>query len=132
MLISGGINEIDIEDLRVNTVLNKFDPDNSEADRLYLDSFWEHLKSMPNEQKEKLLVFTTGTNRPPLLGFKYMNPHFCIGKIEVDGPTLRYPTASTCANMMHIPYYGNTPDGLKKMRETFDYAINSNQGFYNV
>ena len=49
LLISGGINEIDIEDLRVNTVLNKFDPDNSEADRLYLDSFWEHLKSMPNE-----------------------------------------------------------------------------------
>ena len=81
-----------------------------------------------------MLIFATGTDRPPLLGFKYMNPHFCISKIQMDPSSdeLRYPTASTCANMMHIPFYGNTEAGLKKMRETFDYAINSNQGFYNV
>ena len=132
LLISGGINEIDIDDLRANTVFNHYDPATNEEHRRYLDSFWTYLKSLPNEQKEKLLVFATGTNRPPLLGFKYMNPHFCISMMRVEGPELRYPTASTCAHMMHIPFYGNSPEGLKKLRETFAYAINSAQGFYNV
>ena len=132
LLISGGINEIDIDDLRANTVLQGFEPETSVADKNYLDKFWDFLKLMSNEQKEKLLTFATGTNRPPLLGFAYMNPNFCIRKMEVNGPELRYPTASTCAHMMHLPYYGCTEEGLKKMRDTFTYAINSAQGFYNV
>lgn len=33
LLISGGINEIDIEDLRVNTVLHHFKPEESAQDR---------------------------------------------------------------------------------------------------
>ena len=62
LLISGGINEIDIDDLKDNTCLNHFEPEKNEEDRKYLDSFWDHLRSLPNEQKEKLLVFATGTD----------------------------------------------------------------------
>ena len=131
LMISGGVNDIDIDDLRANTVMNHFDPENNPTDREFLGNFWEFLKSLPNEEKEKLLVFATGTNRPPLLGFKFMNPHFCISKLEVEGQELRYPTASTCANMLHVPFYSNTPQGKQKLRETFINAINSAQGFYN-
>ena len=44
LLISGGINEIDIDDLKDNTNLNHFKPEEDEEDRKYLESFWEHLK----------------------------------------------------------------------------------------
>lgn len=108
LLISGGINEIDIDDLQANTVYNKYEPNTKAEDRQYLDAFWAHLKSLPNEQKEKFLAFATGTNRPPLLGFRYISPHFCVSKMAVDGPELRYPTASTCAHMLHIPYFGTS------------------------
>ena len=125
LLISGGINDIDIDDLRANTVYNHYEPESNAEHATYLNSFWDHLKSLSTEQKEKLLVFCTGTNRPPLLGFKYMTPHFCISKMAVDGAEIRYPTSSTCAHMLHIPYYGVSEEGLKKLRDTFDYAINS-------
>ena len=46
----------------------------------YLDHFWAYLESLPNEIKEKFLQFTTGTNRPPLLGFKYLTPVMRIAK----------------------------------------------------
>lgn len=45
--------------------------------------------------------------------------------MAVDGAEIRYPTSSTCAHMLHIPYYGVSEEGLKKLRDTFDYAINS-------
>jgi len=49
LLISGGVSEIDIDDIRANTVYNKYDPEANEEDRVYLDSFWAHLSSLPNE-----------------------------------------------------------------------------------
>jgi ubiquitin-protein ligase E3 C len=68
-LISGGKNEIDIDDLRKHTIYHGF-RDNDP----YMQEFWNYLKTCSNEEKEKFLVFVTGTNRPPLLGFKYLNP----------------------------------------------------------
>lgn len=44
LLISGGLNEIDIDDLRANTSLNHFDPTNKPEEKEYLDHFWAHLK----------------------------------------------------------------------------------------
>lgn len=69
LLISGGRNEIDIDDLRANTTYNGYLKDEG-----YINDFWAYLKALPNRQKEKFLFFVTGTDRPPLLGFKFMNP----------------------------------------------------------
>ena len=69
LLISGGLNDIDIDDLRAHTTYNGY----ASADS-YINDFWAYLKSLPNKQKEKFLFFVTGTDRPPLLGFKFMNP----------------------------------------------------------
>ena len=109
LLISGGLNEIDIEDLQKNTKYNRFKPDTNRDEAIYIQEFWTFLKSLPNEQKEKFLSFVTGANRPPLLGFKYLFPNFCLSKLDIDGgEDLRFPTASTCANMMHLPFYGSS------------------------
>jgi len=92
----------------------------------YIQRFWEIVKSFKNEQKEKLLAFATGSNRPPLLGFKYMQPHFAIYRVSVDhAGDLRYPTASTCMNMLKLPHYGDP----NKLKEILEYAINSEAGF---
>ena len=69
LLISGGLNEIDMADLRQHTTYHGYS-----ATESYMRDFWAHLESLPNKQKEKFLFFVTGTDRPPLLGFRYMNP----------------------------------------------------------
>jgi hypothetical protein len=69
ILISGGFHEIDIDDLRRNVIYHGF----KESDP-YIKEFWNILKGLSNEEKEKFLSFVTGSNRPPLLGFKYLNP----------------------------------------------------------
>ena len=73
----------------------------------------------------------TGLERSPLLGFGFMSTPFTIAKRVTDGDQDRvYPTASTCANLLSLPYFGNTHMGLRKLEETLTEAINSNQGFY--
>ena len=125
LLISGGINEIDIEDLQKNTKYNRFKPEKNPEEAAYLEAFWEYLNELPNDQKEKFLSFVTGADRPPLLGFKFLYPPFCLSKLDIDDPNnLRFPTASTCANMVHLPYYGSSPEGLVKMRKVMTEAIN--------
>ena len=68
-LISGGVNEISIEDLMVNTKFNGYkvderclhafsidgvEPDKRE-DTIYILEFFRFLRTLPNEQKEKFL-----------------------------------------------------------------------------
>ena len=131
LLISGGLSEIDIDDLKANTKLNRFKPEQRREEAVYLEAFWDFLRSLPNQQKEKFLSFVTGGNRPPLLGFKYLHPEFCLSKLDVENEAgNRFPSASTCANMLHLPFYGTSQEGLAKMRKTLSDAINSNQGFY--
>lgn len=103
MLISGHKNEIDVEDLRRNTVYHGY----RETDP-YIIEFWNLMGSLPNEEKEKFLVFVTGTNRPPLLGFKYLQPKFCIHQVLLDPGESRFPTSSTCMNMLKLPHYGDS------------------------
>jgi len=69
ILISGGRNDIDINDLREHTVYNGYVERDS-----YIQWFWSYMESLPNRQREKFLLFCTGSDRPPLLGFKFMNP----------------------------------------------------------
>jgi ubiquitin-protein ligase E3 C len=66
---------------------------------------------MENTQKEKFLSFCTGAERPPLLGFKFLYPTFCIEKLAIEGDKIRYPTSSTCFNMLRLPFYGCTAEG---------------------
>ena len=68
LLISGGIEEeINVDDPRKHCEYHgytEYDP--------YIKEFWKIVKAMTEEEKENLLQFATGCNRPPLLGFKYL------------------------------------------------------------
>ena len=82
--------------------------------------------------KEKLLKFVTGLERQPLLGFKYLNPPFIVNKIPVQDGQIKLPASHTCANVLDLPYYGNTQKGIQLMMETTLKALNEGQGFYMV
>ena len=122
LLISGGRNEIDIKDLREHTNYNGFG-----ANESYINWFWDYMAKLPNKQREKFLFYVTGTDRPPLLGFKFMNPALMIALDQAGGgdPKNRFPTAATCMNMLRLPRYRNKEDLIR----TMDYVINSNAGF---
>jgi ubiquitin-protein ligase E3 C len=81
---------------------------------------------MSPESKEKFLLFVTGSDRPPLLGFKHMNPKCCIHSTHIGNNERRLPTAATCMNMLRLPHYGGRYD---IMQETLEQAINSGAGF---
>lgn len=82
-LISGGKNEIDIDDLQKHAKYQGWDA-NSPDERAYLQHFWNYVKQMENAQKEKLLLFVTGLERSPLLGFGFLSTPFTINKRVTD------------------------------------------------
>ena len=83
-LISGGKSEIDIDDLQTHAKYQGWDLNNA-SEAAYLTHFWRFVKQMPNTQKEKLLLFVTGLERSPLLGFRFLNIPFTINKRVTEG-----------------------------------------------
>lgn len=80
LLITGGIEaEIDVDDLRRNTVYHGFNDRDP-----FIEEFWLIIKSYSPEEREKFLSFVTGSNRPPLLGFRYLQPQFCLHQVVLD------------------------------------------------
>lgn len=90
--------------------------------------FWEVLESFTPDEKAKFLHFVTSCSRPPTLGFKQLNPKFCIQISKDDSsPNMpnKLPTSSTCMNILKLPDYKD-PNKLKiKLLE----AIYSGAGF---
>ncbi|KAI7995655.1 E3 ubiquitin-protein ligase UPL6 [Camellia lanceoleosa] len=46
-----------------------------------IDMLWAVLKNFSMENQMKFLKFVTGCSRGPLLGFKYLEPLFCIQRV---------------------------------------------------
>ncbi|XP_047672837.1 ubiquitin-protein ligase E3C-like [Tachysurus fulvidraco] len=85
--------------------------------------FWDVVENFSNEEKRKLLKFVTSCSRPPLLGFKDLQPVFTIHN---KGKHLEYlPTTSTCVNLLVLPEYCDR----QLMASKLLYAINSSSGF---
>jgi ubiquitin-protein ligase E3 C len=123
-LLGGASSEIDVEDLRNNTVyMGLYDSDEGQE---IITRFWAVIQDFSDAEKRKLLKFVTSTPRAPLLGFKQLNPQFCIrnsGSIGEDDS--RLPTASTCVNLLKLPPYPSAD----LMKEKLLYAINAEAGF---
>ncbi|XP_066138710.1 ubiquitin-protein ligase E3C isoform X2 [Euwallacea fornicatus] len=96
VIIGGDTQEVDLGDMRAHTVYSG----DFTADHPTILLFWKILYSFNDIQKRQLLKFVTSCSRPPLLGFKELNPPFCIQSSGVDN---RMPTASTCLNLLKIP-----------------------------
>ncbi|VDN16196.1 unnamed protein product [Dibothriocephalus latus] len=102
------------------------------------------------EDLKNAFSFVTSCSKPPLLGFAYLEPPFCIRCVQYTnedqdvGDTLgsvlkgffgfgsrrgeeqaRLPSASTCFNLLKLPNYASR----SVLRDKLRYAINSNSGF---
>lgn len=85
--------------------------------------FWEIvLDEWTDEQRRKLLSFSTGSDRAPVNGLKAMK--FFIIKDEVDDD-MKLPISHTCFNQLIIPNY-STKDILRKKLQM---AIENSTGF---
>ena len=87
--------------------------------------FWEVIKKFNAEQQRKFLKFVTGCSRGPLLGFRYLDPPFCIRRTAHDEALDRLPTAATCVNLLKLPPY----ICKNVMRTKLLYAISFDVGF---
>ncbi|KAJ8686743.1 hypothetical protein QAD02_022537 [Eretmocerus hayati] len=118
VLISGAQIPVDVNDLRQHTnYTGGYGPDHPT-----ITAFWKVVDEFNDQQKSQLLKFVTSCSRPPLLGFKELDPPFCI---QHTGSVDRLPTSSTCMNLLKLPEF---PDE-KTLREKLLYAIQAGAGF---
>lgn len=117
-LISGRCADIDIADLRNNTVYHG----SYNADHPTICMFWDVVERMNSVQSRALLAFVTSSERTPLLGFKALNPLFAIHSAGLED---RLPTASTCMNLLKLPEFSD----LETLEKRLMYVIESGAGF---
>ncbi|XP_015109716.1 ubiquitin-protein ligase E3C [Diachasma alloeum] len=118
VLISGAQIPVDVDDLKMHTnYTGGYAPDHPT-----IGAFWRVVEGFTNKQKGQLLKFVTSCSRPPLLGFKELDPPFCI---QHAGTIDRLPTSSTCMNLLKLPEF---PDE-STLREKLLYAIQAGAGF---
>lgn len=124
ILISGSLDGLDIDDLRSHTQYSG----GYHAEHYVIEMFWEVLKSFSQENQMKFLKFVTGCSRGPLLGFKSLEPQFCIQRAAGSASEEaldRLPTSATCMNLLKLPPYRSKEQLERKLL----YAINSEAGF---
>ncbi|RNA43855.1 ubiquitin- ligase E3B isoform X2 [Brachionus plicatilis] len=144
-LISGCLNDLNIEDLKKNV---QYWGGLHSSHRL-VKWLWEIVENdFDQEEKSLFLKFVTSSPKPPLMGFSTLNPQFtirCVEAEEEEGTiydsslkgffktlmniggtnTSRLPTSSTCFNLLKLPNYSKK----STLRDKLRYAIRSNSGF---
>ncbi|KAJ0160750.1 putative E3 ubiquitin protein ligase [Colletotrichum tanaceti] len=123
-LVGGDSSEIDIEDLRRNTVysgLYEVGDDGLEHPTVQL--FWKVMATFSDRERRDVLKYVTSTPRAPLLGFSQLSPRFSIRDGGEDQE--RLPSTSTCVNLLKLPRYKNQETLRKKLL----YAVSSGAGF---
>jgi ubiquitin-protein ligase E3 A len=82
--------------------------------------FWEIFMEMPDTEKAKFLLFTTGSDRAPVGG---------LGKVVITiqkvTDTELFPVSHTCFSTLGLPNYRSKQEMSRKLR----YAINETEGF---
>ncbi|GFQ02234.1 E3 ubiquitin-protein ligase upl6 [Phtheirospermum japonicum] len=126
LLISGSVDGFDVDNLRAHT---NYTGGYHEA-HYVITMFWEVIQNLSLENQRKFLKyaftvrdfvivacmfsflswswFVTGCSRGPLLGFKYLEPAFCIQRTAGNASEEaldRLPTSATCMNLLKLPPY---------------------------
>lgn len=123
-LVGGDSSEIDVEDLRRNTIYSGiYEVGDDGQEHPVIRMFWEVMRSMEDSQRRDVLKYVTSTPRAPLLGFSQLSPRFSIRDGGRD--TTRLPSASTCVNLLKLPLY----ESAQQLREKLLYAVSSGAGF---
>jgi ubiquitin-protein ligase E3 C len=124
LLISGSVDGFDVDDLRNNVNY----AGGYHKEHYVIEMFWEILKNFSMENQRKFLKFVTGCSRGPLLGFKYLEPLFCIQRAAGNASEEaldRLPTSATCMNLLKLPPYRSK----EQMEQKLLYAISADAGF---
>eukprot|EP00198_Chlamydomonas_reinhardtii_P008168 XP_001697505.1 ubiquitin-protein ligase [Chlamydomonas reinhardtii] len=96
--------------------------------------FWRVVAELTPAQQAALLRFVTSCSRPPLGGFRYLQPPLTLHKVDCDAGLFaaiggrdvdRLPSASTCYNMLKLPNYRRAATLKAKLL----YSITSGAGF---
>ncbi|KAM0251616.1 hypothetical protein ACHAP5_001625 [Fusarium lateritium] len=123
-LVGGDSSEIDIDDLRRNTIysgLYEIGDDGLEHQTIRL--FWKVMRGFTDAQRRDVLKYVSSTPRAPLLGFSQLRPKFSIRDGGTDEE--RLPSTSTCVNLLKLPRY--TTEAT--LRNKLLYAVQSGAGF---
>lgn len=102
-LLISGLPDIDIIDLRKNTVYSGY----SENTPIIV-WFWEILETFSTKERAEFLQFVTGTSKVPLDGFKSLPGSSGVQKFQIHkvyGEIDRLPTTHTCFNQLDLPEY---------------------------
>ncbi|KAL4141162.1 hypothetical protein PRNP1_014284 [Phytophthora ramorum] len=116
-LLICGIPDIDVQDWKTHTIYV------GERDERAIAWFWNIVHEFTNEQKARLLQFTTGSARVPVQGFKALTMNdgrICPFAIQcVSADECLYPRAHTCFNRIDLPRY----DAEKDLRIALSLVI---------
>ncbi|TDH74268.1 hypothetical protein CCR75_006347 [Bremia lactucae] len=97
-----GSPEIDVDDWKGNTLVAE-----SVARSPTLGWFWDIVREMPNEYRRRLLQFTTGCSRVPLVGFKGLTSYdgkVCLFTIRgIVGAPNEFVRSYACFNRLDLP-----------------------------
>ncbi|XP_075974851.1 ubiquitin-protein ligase E3C [Anticarsia gemmatalis] len=118
LLISGAEVPIDLDDLKRHTQY----AGGFSTTHPTVQCFWKVLENFTDDQRRQLLKFVTSCSRPPLLGFKDLQPPFCI---QSAGASDRLPSSSTCMNLLKLPEFHTE----ELLAEKLLYAIQAGAGF---
>jgi len=119
MVISGSDAPIDVSDWRRHTRYASGYDDAHPA----VVAFWEVVAEMGPQERAATLRFATSSPRPPLLGFQWLQPPFCIQMATAQDA--RLPTSATCMNLLKLPPYQDK----ELLRSKLLYAVNAGCGF---
>jgi len=119
LVLGGSDAPLDVDDWRAHAVYSGGYHDAHPV----VEWLWQVLREYDALRRAATLKFATSCSRPPLLGFAFLQPQFCVHKAtDEEG---RLPTAATCMNLLKLPPY----DSLETLRERLTYAIEAGCGF---
>lgn len=111
-LLICGFKEIDLEDWKSSATC-------SGSPELQ-NWFWDIVNEMTQEDRCRLLQFSTGSSRLPPGGFANLDPNF---KIEIgSGEASHLPSAHTCFNQLCIPPYTSKEQMQEALKTALKYG----------
>lgn len=103
-LLISGLQNIDIDDLRENTVYENYTAQSKPVQFLF-----EALQELDNSERAEFIRFVTGSSKVPIEGFKGLRGQNGIQKftvVRIPGSLqTRLPQSHTCHNQLDLPEY---------------------------
>ncbi|GLE04267.1 hypothetical protein PINS_up013178 [Pythium insidiosum] len=115
-----GNGEVDVDDWEKNTRISLTMED---APRV-VKWFWEIVREMDDEHRRRLLHFSTGCSRVPLVGFKGLTSsdgRLCPFTLKgIPYPTDKYMRSHACFNMIELPIFPDRESAERTIYATLD------------